>query len=62
MTETNDSMFFAMKLLEFEDADDPLLAMIQWCTYQMIELEVGQKYNGERVHSSGTTCQYFVCG
>ncbi|WP_320130699.1 IS256 family transposase [uncultured Sphaerochaeta sp.] len=45
MTETNDSTFFAMKLLEFEDAEDPLLAMIQWMTNQMMELEVEQKCN-----------------
>ncbi|WP_394699342.1 transposase [uncultured Sphaerochaeta sp.] len=48
MTETNDSTFFAMKLLEFEDAEDPLLAMIQWMTNQMMELEVEQKCNASK--------------
>lgn len=48
MTKTNDTTFFAMKLLEFQEAKDPLLAMLEWTTTQLMELEIEQKCNASK--------------
>ncbi len=48
MTENKNIMFFEMKLLEFQEAEDPLLAMIEWMTNQMMELEIAQKCNAPK--------------
>ena len=56
MTETKDTTFFAMKLLEFQTAEDPLLAMIEWMTNQLMELEIEQKCNAAKgVHGNART-------
>jgi transposase-like protein len=56
MTKTNDTTFFAMKLLEFQEAEDPLLAMLEWTTSQMMELEIEQKCNAPKgVHDEART-------
>lgn len=56
MTETKDTTFFAMKLLEFQEAEDPLLAMLEWTTSQMMELEIEQKCNAPKgVHDEART-------
>lgn len=48
MTETKDTTFFAMKLLEFQTAEDPLLAMLEWMTSQLMELEIEEKCNAPK--------------
>lgn len=59
MTETKDTTFFAMKLLEFQTAEDPLLAMLEWMTSQLMELEIEEKcnapkgYNGPQILDNG---------
>jgi len=56
MTEPKDTTFFAMKLLEFQTAEDPLLAMIEWMTNQLMELEIEQKCNAPKgVHENART-------
>lgn len=48
MIETNDTTFFAMKLLEFQTAGDPLLAMLEWITSQLVEFEIEEKCNAPK--------------
>ena len=48
MTKNKNTMFFEMKLLEFQEAQDPLFAMIEWMTNQMMELEIEQKCNASK--------------
>ena len=56
MTEPKDTTFFTMKLLEFQTAEDPLLAMIEWMTNQLMELEIEQKCNAPKgVHGNART-------
>lgn len=45
MTKTKDTTFFENKLLQFITEDDPLLAMLQWVTDKLVEVEVAQKVN-----------------
>ena len=48
MTETKNTTFFEMKLLEFQTAEDPLLAMLEWMTNQLMELEIEEKCNAPK--------------
>lgn len=53
MTKTKDTTFFENKLLEFITESDPLFAMMQWLTEQLMEIEVSKKANAKKgVHSS----------
>ncbi|GAB1457694.1 IS256-like element ISDha1 family transposase [Spirochaetota bacterium] len=45
MTKTKDTTFFENKLLQFITEEDPLLAMLQWVTDKLVEVEVDQKVN-----------------
>jgi len=45
MTKTKDTTFFESKLLEFITEADPLLAMLQWVTDKLVEVEVARKVN-----------------
>jgi len=45
MTKTKDTTFFESKLLEFITEADPLLAMLQWVTDKLVEVEVTRKVN-----------------
>lgn len=52
MTKTKDSTFFENKLLDFIAEPDPLFAMMQWLTEQLMEIEVSKKANAKKgVHS-----------
>ena len=46
MTETIDTTFLAMKLLEFQTAEEALLAMLEWITNQLMALEIEEKCKG----------------
>ncbi|GAB1481417.1 hypothetical protein MASR2M78_02320 [Treponema sp.] len=48
MTKTKDTTFFENKLLQFITEDDPLLAMLQWVTDKLVEVEVAQKVNSQK--------------
>jgi len=48
MTRINDTKFFENKLLEFVVEEDPLLAMLQWVTEKLIEVEVSHKIGAEK--------------
>lgn len=53
MTKTKDTTFFENKLLEFITESDPLFAMMQWLTEQLMEIEVSKKANAKKgVHSA----------
>ena len=53
MTKTKDTTFFENKLLDFIAEPDPLFAMMQWLTEQLMEIEVSKKANAKKgVHSA----------
>jgi putative transposase len=53
MTKTKDTTFFENKLLDFITESDPLFAMMQWLTEQLMEIEVSKKANAKKgVHSA----------
>ncbi len=53
MTKTKDTTFFENKLLEFITESDPLFAMMQWLTEQLMEIEVSKKANAKKgIHSA----------
>jgi len=61
MTKTKDSTFFENKLLDFIAEPDPLFAMMQWLTEQLMEIEVSKKANAKKgVHS--TERKTYRCG
>lgn len=61
MTKTKDITFFENKLLQFITEDDPLLAMLQWVTDKLVEVEVAQKVNSLKgKHSKDRTT--YRCG
>ena len=61
MTKTKDTTFFENKLLEFITESDPLFAMMQWLTEQLMEIEVSKKANAKKgVHS--TERKTYRCG
>lgn len=61
MTKTKDTTFFENKLLQFITEDDPLLAMLQWVTDKLVEVEVAQKANSLKgKHSRDRTT--YRCG
>jgi len=48
MTNTKDTTFFEMKLLEFHSAEDPMLAMLEWMTARLMELEIEDRCNAPK--------------
>jgi hypothetical protein len=45
-----------MKLLEFQSAQDPMLAMLEWMAERLMELEIKQKCNAPKgVHEEART-------
>jgi transposase-like protein len=48
MTKTKDTTFFEMKLLEFHSAEDPMLAMLEWMTARLMELEIEDRCNAPK--------------
>ena len=61
MTKTKDTTFFENKLLQFITEEDPLLAMLQWVTDKLVEVEVAQKVNSLKgKHSRDRTT--YRCG
>jgi transposase-like protein len=61
MTKTKDTTFFENKLLQFITEDDPLLAMLQWVTDKLVEVEVAQKVNSQKGKHSRERTTY-RCG
>ncbi len=60
-TKTKDTTFFENKLLEFITESDPLFAMMQWLTEQLMEIEVSKKANAKKgAHS--TERKTYRCG
>jgi len=48
MTKSKDSTFIENKLLDFIGEPDPLFAMMQWLTEQLMEIEGSKKANAPK--------------